>query len=327
MKLLSRLHKAASRVRFYLRQTALSLVPSAFARRQARTLERDWQTLQAKNPAKAAEIQVRVDYYNKLSAPFDIAHHAERQVIGSFRLGDNGSTYYLDSKPLLKMFPPHFAFLREFGDVTHIPSAPSLVKSRPIAGDNQNAVVLKLDSVRHFYVFPDNVPFEDKKPMVVWRGASHQPHRRVFLEQFHAHPLCDVGCVHDRSLNTPYHRGFLSIAEQLQYRYVLSIEGNDVATNLKWIMASNSLCFMVKPVYETWLMEGRLEAGKHYVELKSDYSDLDDKIAYYNAHPEQAKAIIANANAWMAQFFNARDEQLVSYLVLAKYFQLQQAAK
>ncbi len=113
---------------------------------------------------------------------------------------------------------------------------------------------------------------------------------------------------------------FLRPLEQMRYRYVISIEGNDVATNLKWILASNSLCLMTKPAYETWFMEGRLQAGTHYVGLRDDYDDLEQAIIHYERHPDEALAIIRNANSYVAQFRDAANEQLVSLLVLYKYF-------
>ncbi len=42
-------------------------------------------------------------------------------------------------------------------------------------------------------------------------------------------------------------------------------------------------------------MEGRLRPGYHYIEVRDDYSDLEEKIDYYIAHPEQAQQIIDHA--------------------------------
>jgi hypothetical protein len=67
-------------------------------------------------------------------------------------------------------------------------------------------------------------------------------------------------------------------------------------------------------------MEGRLEAGKHYAELRDDFADLEEKILHYERHPDEALAIIRNANLHVAQFFDEPREQLISLLVLYKYF-------
>lgn len=67
-------------------------------------------------------------------------------------------------------------------------------------------------------------------------------------------------------------------------------------------------------------MEGPLQGGVHYIEIKDDYSDLEEKIRYYSTHPEEAKAIIRNAQAFVDQFRDKEREELISLLVLEKYF-------
>ena len=101
------------------------------------------------------------------------------------------------------------------------------------------------------------------------------------------------------------------------------IEGNDVATNLKWAMSSNSLVLATSFTYETWFMEGKLEAGTHYVALKPDYSDLSEKMDYYSQHPKAAEKITQNARNYVAQLQNPKRENLIAYLVLKRYFELQ----
>ena len=77
---------------------------------------------------------------------------------------------------------------------------------------------------------------------------------------------------------------------------------------------------MVKPKYETWFMEGTLIPNHHYVLLKDDYSDLEEKIDYYSKHTEEAKAIIDNAHKYIKQFKNQKREDVISLKVLEKYF-------
>jgi hypothetical protein len=113
----------------------------------------------------------------------------------------------------------------------------------------------------------------------------------------------------------------MPLYDHLYYRYIMSLEGNDVASNLKWVMSSNSVAVMPRPTCETWYMEARLIPNYHYVEIASDYHDLIDRINYYEAHPEEAKAIIQHAHEWVAQFQNKKREDLISLMVLDKYFQ------
>jgi hypothetical protein len=67
-------------------------------------------------------------------------------------------------------------------------------------------------------------------------------------------------------------------------------------------------------------MEGKLEAGKHYVPLRPDFADLADKVGHYEEHPDEALAIIDNAHAYVREFQDEKRERLISLLVLYKYF-------
>jgi len=67
-------------------------------------------------------------------------------------------------------------------------------------------------------------------------------------------------------------------------------------------------------------MESLLKPDYHYIEIAQDYSDLEEKIAFYIAHPNLTREIIHNANLYVAQFFDNVREDIISFLVLEKYF-------
>ena len=94
----------------------------------------------------------------------------------------------------------------------------------------------------------------------------------------------------------------MTINEQLHYKFILCLEGNDVASNLKWVMSSNSIAVMPKPKFETWFMEGILVADHHYILIKDDYSDLEEKLNFYIENPKKASSIIENAHKHVSQF-------------------------
>jgi spore maturation protein CgeB len=79
---------------------------------------------------------------------------------------------------------------------------------------------------------------------------------------------------------------------------------------------------MPRPAYETWFMEGTLVPEEHYIEIRPDYADLEEKLRHYIAHPAEAERISQNAHAYVTQFFDPRRELLTSLLVLQKYFRL-----
>lgn len=267
-------------------------------------------------------IEYRVDYCNKLDAVTPLSASAPR--IGDLRLGRKLTVYFFDCYEYLRWFDPALRWQYLFGDIRDVPPEPTIVKSRPIRGDNRNSVLLNLDKVRHFIFLNDRLSFAEKRDQAIFRGSiSHKPHRRKFLEMFHGHPLCDARSVKDGpDVPAEWRGGPLTLYDHLRYKFIISLEGNDVASNLKWAMSSNSVAVMPRPTYETWFMEGTLEPEEHYIEIRPDYADLEEKLRYYIAHPAEAERISDNAHAYVRRFFDPRHELLTSLLVLQKYFRL-----
>lgn len=262
-------------------------------------------------------INKRVEYYNKLSENQSLTDKAV--ALKDFKLKGYFKVYYFDAFEFTHYFPSYLKICPCFGDVTHVPDEPSLVKSRPIAGNNTNSVVMKFGKIRHFLFINDKKAFQDKKDMLIGRGKVRQPHRIRFMEKYYGHPMCDIGQV-NLTPDARFPSKRLTIEEHLDYKFILCLEGNDVASNLKWAMSSNSLAVMPRPKYETWFMEGTLIPNYHYVEIKEDYSDLEERMNYYIEHTDEALQIIANAHEYIKQFKNKKREDLISLLVLKKYF-------
>jgi hypothetical protein len=315
---LDRRHKN-DRISFYAKAFGKLILPDRFFQHKA-------QSLIDRYPVLNVEHQARLDYYCKLLAPFQLRDSIK---LDQFRSHPK-STYFLDFYPYIRAFPSTSQFLTLFGDVISIPEQPSFVKSRPIYGTNQNSVLLKLDAIRHFTFVNDPQSFNQKRSALVWRGRLHldsaKERRLDFLREFTGKPGFNIGHINKGKIFPEFRRELLSIQDQLNFKYILSLEGVDVATNLKWIMSSHSLCFSQKLKFETWYMEGLLQPGVHYVEIADDFSDVEQKIDYYENHPDEAEQIIRNANAYTRQFFNPEIEDLLSYLVIKRYLELSQPA-
>lgn len=301
-------------VRGYLRR----LTPRFCLEWRRRRLLSAWQSR-----PDADYIRTRLDYY--CSPSFTATLAADAPPIGAHR-PHRQKVYFFDTHEYLRYYAPDLRWHFLPGDITHIPERPSIVKSRPIQGDNRHSVVMKLDKVRHFIFVEDSIPWVQKRDMAVFRGKVQQKEvRRRFMELYHQHPMVDAADVSRRPEDSYWAGRKMSLYEHLDYKFILALEGNDVASNLKWIMSSQCLAVMPRPTYETWFMEGQLLPGVHYVEIKADLSDLEEQMRYYMAHPNEAETIIRNANAWVDQFRDREREDLLSLLVLERYFQQTQA--
>lgn len=263
----------------------------------------------------------RVHYYAKASIYPSVTH--EEWMQGSCEVRHTPmprqKVYWLDSMPFARYFPKTSRWHLEWGDVDYVPQVPSITKSRPISADNHNAVIMKLDRVRHFTFVTDRVPWRDKIDRVIFRGkvAGKEP-RLCFMRRYYGHERVDAGAIDD--IQPEWTRPKMSLYAHLRYRYIMCIEGNDVASNLKWVMSSNCIAVMPRPTCETWFMEGQLVPNYHYIEVKPDFSDLIERLDYYSAHPTAAESIVRHAHEWVNQFRDRRREKLISLLVMRRYF-------
>lgn len=263
-------------------------------------------------------LRSRVNYYNKINDTVQLPDTLP--ALSELKLRKKQKVYFFDSYEYTRYFNQHLKASFLFGDIREVPAVPGILKSRPLLDDNSNSVLLKLNKVRHFIYTRDKKPFESKKNMLVGRGGITRPHRIKFYEMYFNHPLCNSGQTNRWGKNDHWIKERLTIDEQLDYKFILCLEGNDVASNLKWVMSSNSLAVMPKPKFETWFMEGTLIPNHHYVMINDDYSDLEERLTHYIHHPEEALTIIRNANEYVAQFRNKKREDVISLLVLEKYF-------
>ncbi|ANW96841.1 hypothetical protein AXE80_11355 [Wenyingzhuangia fucanilytica] len=270
------------------------------------------------------KVQKRIDYYNKLKSNYKLS---KPHQLARYKRPKRHSAYYFDMMSVLRYFNGNNMFSYEFGDITEVPSEPSIVKSRPIHVDNAHAILLKLDKLRHFKFVKDDIPFLEKKNELIGRCkvSPTQVHRVRFYEKYFHHPMCNLGTINSDRVNLEWNTKKISIKEHLKYKFILSLEGFDVATNLKWIMSSNSIAVSPKLKYETWFMEGTLIPDVHFICIKDDYSDLEEKLNYYIENPNEALAIIKNANNYVQQFFCKKTEKKVALGVLEKYFELQKS--
>lgn len=185
-----------------------------------------------------------------------------------------------------------------------------------------------------------------ERPEHIWktvtghRGGLIKAGRSELLLRWAAHPKMNIGlskttgsmrrCEERLHGNAEIDFGFflkeaLTREEMLQSRYLLSVEGNDVATNTKWILASNSLLFMPSVTMESWLLEGALEPWKHYVPVRTDFKDLLEKVEWADAHPTECLRILANAHAFIDMFADEGRERWIESTLLSEFYRYARA--
>lgn len=120
-----------------------------------------------------------------------------------------------------------------------------------------------------------------------------------------------------------YFGNSMSIEEQIQYKYQLLIDGHSCAySRAYWQLFSNCLLFKQQSDAVQWYY-GALIPFVHYVPIKSDLSDLIEKIQWAKSHDREVQNISLKAQEFARE--NLTFERIFQYmhLLLLEYSKLQ----
>jgi Glycosyl transferase family 90 len=219
----------------------------------------------------------------------------------------------------------------KLGDNRSVPSFFAFAKTRMIYC--RNIILLNLNFNRHWGDIPNvrkyDIPFHQKKNAVVWRGSSTggkgNTSRDQLVRKYQHHPNKALNIKYSnlvqgyQNTNNQYILQPMSMEDQLKHKFIISIEGNDVATNLKWLMYSNSVVFMPKPIVASWFMEDQLLPYVHYIELKDDFSDIEEKYNWCMQHLNECEQIAKEATKYVEQFLDRNKEKEITKAVIETY--------
>lgn len=260
----------------------------------------------------------------------------------------NKRTLHNYAVPLVELhrkFSIDAPFMLVAGDPSQALSVPAFAKARPLLHPG-NSFLLPLNANRHWMPIQDvignDVQFREKQSRIVWRGTTTGIFRRKrgrenlgsrafiphIMKTIEANWL-DVGFAkmnmrEDQSefpLNQLHQctKDPLSIPEQLQSKFILSLEGNDVSSGLKWALFSNSAVIMPHPTVESWACESLLVPFHHYIPVRSDLSDLESVFQWCEENEAKCEDIARNGSNFIKRFLVRRTEMRLVRRVIMEY--------
>lgn len=305
-----------SKLCFFVGAAAMQLVPDVCFR-----LRREALLKSIFSRPDADDILGRAAYCCRLDADSHLSLPGDAPAISRLRFPKRMHAYYFDLRSALRYFPRDLRVMHIPGDVTHVPAVPAVVKSRPVGGENSNSVLLALNTVRHYVFADDRVPFARKSDTACFRGKVPDKQLRIAMfERWFGHAGIDLGDTSEHPVRPEWARPRMTIGEQLRHKFIISVEGNDVASNLKWILSSNSVAVMPRPRFETCFEEGRLIPGVHFIEIRRDFSDLREALDRYSRRPDLCERISAAGRMWASRFRDPLRERLVALMTMQRYF-------
>jgi hypothetical protein len=108
----------------------------------------------------------------------------------------------------------------------------------------------------------------------------------------------------------------------VQYKYLVSIDGNTFASNFWWQLLSNCAVLKSDSDYIEWFYKG-VAPGVHYVPYATDLSDFKEKVAWLRAHDEEAKKIAEQGSAFAREHLNNEALIVYFYKLLLTYADIQ----
>lgn len=213
-------------------------------------------------------------------------------------------------------------------------------------------IVWKLATRRHYglvdQVIDKDRPWEQKRNMAVFRGqltGSRDGFNKKLSDVENCLNLRRCRLVYDHANSTVINarltntRGRLpdilngvnlttasvTTRHLLRYKGIVMLEGNDVASGLKWALLSNSVVLMPVPRHTSWAMEELLQPWVHYVPLDDEISDLEEKMRWVLNNQKTARKISAAATLWMQDLVfhpdSVEDDQFIFQEILRRYSQ------
>jgi len=245
--------------------------------------------------------------------------------------------YLRDLAEILEKLPEKYRSLPigvRLGDDTSNVTFPIISKAKKIGQEGVTVIPFNID--RHFsseffqlLEEGDPIPYHQKLSVAFWRGTTTgwdwdpkkratTPRRHLIEKWAFRRGVVDVGLsflAQDAKEYYKYHyRQYIkpkkTVQEQLRYRYLIAVEGNDVATGLKWMLASNSTVLMPTPTMDSWLRESCLIPWVHYVPILPDMTDLQDKVRLCERHLDKCSEIAKRGTDYVTSFTSR--EQIVT---------------
>ena len=267
-----------------------------------------------------------------------------KEKLNDFLKNNTSDTWlFKHHKNLLKFIGDYNDFKFEFSPYDRCESInnPTFVKSRNML-IKKISILLPLEDLYipnyYIHVLRDDIPFNKKIKSCVWRGnnsgyffdkPTNRASRKDLILKYGKNDNYNIGLSDakyiymekepiDYNVND-YIKPRLTIKEQLKYMFIISVEGNDFATNLSWILLSNSVPLMPIPYVETWKLEQKLIPYIHYVPLNNDFSDLDEKMNWCLNNLDKCEEIAYMSKLYVLQFFDKEKEDTIINEVINIY--------
>jgi len=180
--------------------------------------------------------------------------------------------------------------------------------------------------------FPDQVPWNLKKNVALWRGSSTGVYitteknkrlklarlsQRAMLSGSDTNVLIDAGItswkLRPRKIEGVKHLQTIDVTKtgirlvkpvsfktHASYKYLIDVEGHVAAYRLGALLGLGSVVLSVESEFSLWFSK-YLEDGVHFVSIKADLSNLQEKLNWLKQNDDLAKQIAYNGRCFFEE--------------------------
>lgn len=138
--------------------------------------------------------------------------------------------------------------------------------------------------------------FKDKIPKAVWRGSGflNPGIREKLFDVSKDKPWSDIWFADYGGMDSDH---FLTVEDMCKYMFAIHTEGVSYSGRLSYIQNCDNLPIIHDLEWNTYTTHLLRDSGpdQNYVRVKRDWTDLEENIKHYIAHPEEAEKIIDNS--------------------------------
>jgi len=169
--------------------------------------------------------------------------------------------------------------------------------------------------------FEDTIPSSNK---IGWIGALTGDKRKIYHDQYHDTSFTETVTI-DWNREDPDNlwkntSKYLSFQQQInRWKYLLDIEGVGYSARLKILLHSPRIIFIVNNPYKEWWHEFFIP-WKHYIPIKEDLSDLEQKYNLIENNPDAQKYIKQEQKKFALKYLTKEAAYEKIYKILL-YFQ------
>lgn len=179
-----------------------------------------------------------------------------------------------------------------------------------------------------YYKIENNIKWENKKPIAIFRGSATGSMELEYNQRLQISKLdyewkqtkpnlLDAGIVSwnsrdkiDSKLQLNYIKPIemnalniylkpkIPMNEQIEYKYIINIDGHSNPNRTSYLLQTGCLILMVESKYvigNIYWFKDLLIPYKHYIPIKYDLSDLEEKIKWCQNNDKECKKIVNNA--------------------------------